>query len=131
MATTFHIVVTARAAKDLGTVLKLVDEEIAKLQAEAPAEREVARFRNRTEASFYDGLESVGSFEGKADSLNRYFFYTGIPDYFGADLARYMAVKPADVRAVATRFLGPGRAVLSVVPQGATPLGVAPAETGR
>ena len=131
MASTFVIVVTARAGKDLGSVLKLVDEEIAKLQAEAPAEREVARFRNRTEASFYDGLESVGSFDGKADSLNRYFFYTGIPDYFGADLARYMAVKPADVRAAATRFLGPGRAVLSVVPQGAKQLGVAAAEAGQ
>lgn len=125
LASTFWVVVTARSGKDLPSILKIVDEEIAKLQNEPPNEREVARFQNRFEAAVLDGLETVGDMGGKADRLNRYFFYTGIPDYFDEDLARYKAVKPPDVQAAASRFLGAGRAVLSVVPEGQRQLAVA------
>ena len=55
---------------------------VARLQAEPPGEREVVRFQNRTEAAFYDSLERVGGFGGKADQLNDYFVHTGNPDYF-------------------------------------------------
>jgi zinc protease len=118
LASTFWLAVTARSGKDLATILKLVDDELDKLRAEAPSARELARFQNRNEAALLDGLETVGDLGGKADRLNRYFFYTGIPDFFGQDLARYRAVKPSDVRAAAARYLTPGRAVLSVVPEG-------------
>lgn len=121
LASTFWVVVTARSGNDLSKIRSLVDEEIARLKSEPPSDREVARFQNRNEAAFYDGLETVTS---KASQLNDYFFYTGIPDYFGADLARYKAVKPTDVRAAATRFLTARRAVLSVVPVGQTALGI-------
>jgi zinc protease len=64
-------------------------------------------------------LERIGGFGGKADQLNAYYLRTGNPDYFNEDLARYHAIDPADVQAVAQTHLKDGaRVVLSVVPQG-------------
>ena len=56
---------------------------------------------------------------GKADQLNSYLFYTGNPDYFNEDLARYRAIDATDVGTVASTYLRDnGRVVLSVVPVG-------------
>ena len=87
LASTFAVVVTARSGHTLEEIRRLVDEEIAKLQAAPPSERELQRFQNRTEAGFFDRLERVGGFGGKADQLNLYYFRTGDPDYFEEDLA--------------------------------------------
>jgi zinc protease len=123
LASTFQIVVTARAGRSLEELRKLVDEELAKLQGAPPAERELVRFQNRVETSFYDRLEAVGGFGGKADQLNLYYFRTGNPDYFEEDLARYRSLAPSDVQA-ASLLLGPGRVLVSVVPEGKQELAV-------
>ena len=125
LASTFQVIVTARAGHALPEILRLVDEEIARLAQEPPAERELTRFLNRTEAGFYDRLERVGGFGGKADQLNAYYFATGNPDSYEEDLARYRALSPSDVRAAAARWLGPGRVLVSVVPEGKRDLAVA------
>ena len=125
VASIFLVIVTARSGHTLEEVVGLVDEEISRLQAEPPSEREVVRFQNRTEAAFYDSLERVGGFGGKADQLNDYYVNTGNPDYFEEDLARYLSLGPSDVQAVATRYLGPGRVVFSIVPEGKKELAVA------
>ena len=125
LASTFAVVVTARSGHKLEEIRGLVDEEIAKLQAAPPSERELQRFQNRTEASFFDRLERVGGFGGKADQLNLYYFRTGDPDYFEEDLARYRALGPSDVQAAAFKFLGAGRVLISVVPEGKKELAVA------
>jgi zinc protease len=125
LASTFMIVVTAKAGHHLGEIRRLVDEEVARLAAEPPAERELVRFQNRTEAAFFDRLERVGGFGGKADQLNAYYVHTGNPDYFEEDLARYRALSPGSVRAAAARWLGRGRVAVSVVPEGKTDLAAA------
>jgi zinc protease len=124
LASTFQVVVTARAGHTLEEIRRLVDEELDKLRAEPPSERELQRFKNQAEAAFYDRLERVGGFGGKADQMNSYYLHTGNPDYFEEDLARYRALSATDVRAAAVRFLGPGRVVLSIVPEGKTELAV-------
>jgi zinc protease len=124
LASVFYVVVTARSGHTLEEIRGLVDEEIARLRAQAPTEREVERFQNRTEAAFFDSLERVGGFGGKADQLNAYYTRTGDPDYFEEDLARYRALAPSDVHAAALSFLGGGRVVLSVVPEGRKDLAV-------
>ena len=124
LASTFQVIVTARAGRALPEILRLVDEEVARLAQGPPAERELTRFLNRTEAGFYDRLERVGGFGGKADQLNAYYFATGNPDFFEEDLARYRALSPGDVQAAASRWLGPGRVVISVVPEGKKDLAV-------
>jgi zinc protease len=121
----FFIIVTAREGHTLEEIRTLVDAEIDRLRNEPPTDRELQRFQNRTEASFFDRLEHVGGFGGKANLLNSYYFHTGNPDYLEEDLARYRSLAPKDVQAVAERYLGSGRVVLSVVPEGKTSLAVA------
>jgi zinc protease len=118
------VVVTARTGHGLEEIRTLVDAELARLREESPSPREVARFVNQTEADVYDRLETIGGFGGKADRLNGYLFHAGDPDYFEEHLARYRALSPSDVRAVAQRFLGQGRVVLSVIPEGRRELAV-------
>jgi len=129
LASTFNVIVTARPGHGLEEIRRLVDQEIAKLQAEPPSERELERFQNKTEAAFYDRLERVGGFGGKASQLNNYYFRTGNPDYFAEDLARYQSLAPNDVQAAALSYLGPGRVLISVVPEGQQELAVP--EMGR
>jgi zinc protease len=124
LGSTFNVIVTARAGRNLEEIRRLVDEEIDRLRREPPAERELQRFQNQSEADLLRRIERVGGFGGKADQLNNYFFYTGNPDYFEEELASYRALSPSDVRAVAQRFLGPGRVLVSVVPRGQRQLGV-------
>jgi zinc protease len=114
----FEIEVTPRPGHTVEEVQKVIDEEIAKLQREAPSDHEVQRAVNQIEASFYNRMERVGGFGGKADQLNAYYTNTGDPDWFNEDLARYRALSPSDIRAAADRFLPADRRVeLSVVPE--------------
>jgi len=128
LASSFNILVTARAGHGLEEMRKLVEEEIERLKSEPPSARELERFQNGLEAGYLRRLETVG---GKADQLNSYFFSTGNPDFFGEDLARYRALSPVDVQAAARQFLGAGRVALSAVPGGRTDLALAKSEGVR
>jgi len=87
------------------------------LRASPPADREVQRALNQTEASFYARMETVGGFGGKADQLNGYYFQAGDPDYFNEDLARYLSLQANDIQAAVRRWLpSDKRLELSVVP---------------
>jgi len=120
----FEIVVTARPSPDppkvvLDRLKKIIDEELDKLRETPPSDREVQRMLNSTEASFYNRMERVGSFGGKADQLNGYLVQAGNPDYFNEDLARYRALQANDVQAAIRRWLAADRRLeLSVVPEG-------------
>ena len=83
---------TPRPGHTVDELQKVIDEELAKLQREAPTARELERALNQIEASFYDRMERVGGFGGKADQLNAYYTDTGDPDWFNEDLARYRAL---------------------------------------
>ena len=114
----FLIDVTPRPGHTIDEVQKVIDEEIRKLQNEAPSDHEVQRAINQIEASFYNRMERVGGFGGKADQLNAYYTNTGDPDWFNEDLARYRALSPSDIRAAADSFLPLTRRVeLTVVPE--------------
>jgi len=118
----FRIDVPARPSTDppaqtLAKLKALVDEELGKLRASPPADREVQRALNQTEASFYARMETVGGFGGKADQLNGYYFQAGEPDYFNEDLARYLSLQANDIQAAVRRWLpSDKRLELSVVP---------------
>jgi zinc protease len=100
-------------------VQKAIDEELAKLRQEPPTAREMQRAVNQFEASFYRRMQRVGSFGGKADQLNSYFYAGGGPDYFAEDLARYTSLSASDVQAAVTQWLPAERRVeLTVNPEG-------------
>ena len=118
LASTFVIEATPRPGHTVEELQKVIDEEIAKLQQEPPSMREVQRALNQYEASFYDRMERVGGFGGKADQLNAYYTNTGDPDWFNEDLARYRSLSPSDVSAAAAEFLPAARRVeLTVMPE--------------
>jgi len=115
----FLVTATAREGHGLAELEKVIDEEIAKIQNEPPSTRELERAVNQIEFFFYRALERVGGFGGKADRLNLYEFYTGRPDYFAEDLARYTSLDARDVQSAARAYLkGDARLVMSIVPEG-------------
>ena len=105
LASVFQITVTPRPGHTIDELRKVVDEEVAKLQTAEPTAHELERSVNQIESSFYNRMERTGGFGGKGDQLNAYFTYTGDPDWFNEDLARYRAQSPSDVRAAAAQFL--------------------------
>jgi zinc protease len=114
----FVIEAIPRPGHTVEELMKIIDEEIKALQTSPPTERELERSVNGIEASFYNGMERVGGFGGKADKLNSYYTITGDPDWFNEDLARYRALSTSDVQAAASAFLPQDRRVeLTVVPE--------------
>jgi zinc protease len=118
LASSFQIRVTPRPGHTVDELKKIVDEEIQKLQHDGPTPHELERSINQIEASFYNRMERVGGFGGKADQLNAYFTETGDADWFNEDLGRYRVISTSDVRAAAAQFLPLDRRVeLTVEPQ--------------
>ncbi|HSJ15427.1 MAG TPA: pitrilysin family protein [Longimicrobiales bacterium] len=118
----FEISATARAGRDLDELDRVIMEEVARLQREPPDARELARAVNQYEVGFLEQLERV---DAKADALNEYLFYTGRPDYFNEDLARFRALTPSDISNAARRWLdAQARVTLSIVPEGRPELAV-------
>ena len=119
LGSSFMIVATARSGHTAAELQKVIDEELDRLRREGPTAREVQRAINQVEASFYERMERIGSFGGKADQLNAYAFAGGGPDYFAEDLARYTSLSPADVQSAALQWLPADRRVeLVVEPEG-------------
>jgi zinc protease len=117
LSSSFQIVATPRPGHTVAELQTVIDEEIQKLQREAPTVHELERSVNQIESSFYNRMERVGGFGGKADQLNAYYTYTGDPDWFNEDLARYRALSVGDISAAAAQFLPPDKRVeLTVEP---------------
>ena len=116
----FLVEATPQPGHTVEEIQKVIDEEIARLKAEPPTDREVQRAINQIEASFYRRMERVGGFGGKADQLNAYYAAGASPDYFAEDLARYTSLAPSDVQAAVVGWLPSDRRVeLVVEPEGA------------
>lgn len=122
MSSYFVVEATPRPGHTIEELQTVIDQEIARVQTEAPSDHEVQRALNQLEASFYDRMERVGGYSGKAEQFNAYFTSTGNPDWFNEDIARYRALSPSDIRAAANAFLPSGRRVeLTVVPEPKSP----------
>ena len=118
LSSSFQIIATPRPGHTVSELQKVIDEEVQKLQHEPPSAHELERSVNQVEASFYNRMEKVGGFGGKGDQLNAYYTYTGDPDWFNEDLARYRALSVGDITAAAAQFLPLDRRVeLTVEPE--------------
>jgi zinc protease len=120
LASEFAIIATARPGVTLSQLEKVIQEELDKLKLEGPSTRELQRITNQYESNFIRQLESSSN---KADLLNRYYYYTGNPDYFNEDFQRYKALDGNDIREAIRQYLkDDARVVLSIVPEGKTEL---------
>jgi zinc protease len=117
----FVVEVLAFPGTRLADVVRVVDEEVARLLREGPAAAELARGRVEVEAAAVDHLDSLA---GKAERISAYATLLGDPDALPRDLERYRQATAADVAAAGRRTLTRGRLVLSVVPRGRLDLAV-------
>jgi zinc protease len=101
----FMVVSTARPGSSLAQIESIVTDEIARLAKGGPTADELKRAKAKQEFAFVSGLESLGGFGGKADTLNRYNTYLGDPGMFGTDLERYRRVTPADVKNAVAKWV--------------------------
>jgi zinc protease len=115
LSSSFQITATPRPGHTVAELQKVIDEEIQRLQREAPTSHELERSVNQIEASFYNRMERVGGFGGTADQLNAYVTFTGDPDWFNEDLSRYRALSPLDLSAAALEYLPLGKRVELIV----------------
>jgi zinc protease len=111
----FNIVATARPGQVLDTLKTAIDRELRRLAMDGPSARELEQAKNALEASFLNRLESVNN---KAEQLNAYYYFTGTPDGFQAEIDRLRAVTADDVKRVINAYLLGPRVMLSVVPAG-------------
>jgi zinc protease len=127
---TFQVLATAAPGQSLDTLRTAIDEELLRLAETGPADAELDRGRAQAEASFIYRLQSLGGFGGKADQLNAYNVYRGVPDSFALDLSRYVGATADDLQAAIARWVRPADALaLSVVPEGRRDLALAGSET--
>lgn len=111
----FVISATARAGVSAAELEKVIDEELEKLKNEVPSAAELQRVVNLSRTETLAGLQDL---ESIADALNRFYFYTGNPDYLGEWLGALSHVDPADISAMAKTYLRKdGRVVITVVPR--------------
>ena len=106
--------VKASGGVQLRQIEAAVDEELARLRAEAPGPEEMERAQALVQREWLDRLDTVA---GRADELCRYAVLFGDPQLAFTAVNRILDVTAEEVRAVATARLRPdNRAVLAYEP---------------
>jgi zinc protease len=95
---------------------KHLDDVIARLVSDGPTEDELHRAVTSTLSSQIDGLQEVGSFQGKGATLAEGQLYSGDPAKYKKDLDAMAALTPADVRAALQKWLTRPVVAIAVVP---------------
>jgi len=96
---------TAREGVELATLEQRMDEVVAKLIAEGPTEDEVRRAVTSNLARTIRGLEQVGGFSGKAQTLAEGEVLAGDPEFYAREFETLAALTPADVKAALGRWM--------------------------
>ena len=123
---TFQIIASAAPGRSLDELEAAILEEIEGFVTDGPSVEDVERGRAQAEAAFVHRLQTLGGFGGKADQLNAYNTYLGVPDGFDTDLERYLSASADRLRDEASHWLQPGNVTcLSVVPHGKRDLALA------
>ena len=102
----FTVSADVRPGVDPAVVAKRLDELIADFLKNGPTADEVQRAATTTVAGTIGGLEKVGGFGGKAVTLAEGAVYSNDPGEYKKDLAVLAAATPANVLAVARKWLG-------------------------
>ncbi len=94
----FYVWTTAMPGVDLSRIELEVSNEITQLAQQGPTVPELNRAKQRWEYEFVSRIEKIGGWGGKADRLNQYNTFFGIPDKLGKDIARYRNATAESVR---------------------------------
>ncbi len=129
LSSTFWITVDIKEGVHPKLVEEAVEAELARLIKEGPTDAEVARARTVLEARIIRGVERIGGFGGKADTLAECAVYTRDPGCFRKSLRAIASAKSKDLKASAKRWLAPGGHTFLVTPGERQPLVEPPAVT--
>jgi predicted Zn-dependent peptidase len=95
-------------------IVEQAQEEIGEIQQERVDAEELERTRTYLRSARIRQLQST---HARAALLGRYELLDGNPEYLNTELADFLAVGPAEIQAVAQRWLAPAaRVVLEIVP---------------
>ena len=111
----FVLSIDPRPGHTLTELEATTDSVIERLKHEGPTPDEVARATAGIEFGFVSNLESN---LGKALLLASQQAYFNDPGHYREDYAKLRSVSAADIKRVANTYLGPGRVILSIVPEG-------------
>ena len=112
-----YMMLNPRPGHTLEELLTAADSVIERFKREGPTADEMARALAGLEFQFVSGLQSN---LGKAETLLQGSVMFNDPAWYAKRYAKMKAVTAADVKRVANTYLGAGRVVLSVVPEGKT-----------
>jgi zinc protease len=98
----FRLIGAANAGVDIDVVEKLMQEEIAKVQANGVTEDELKKVKVQWKKSFVSSRQTNMQ---KAETLQHYaFFHDNLSD-INTDIDRYMKVTTDDIKRVANKYL--------------------------
>ncbi|KAA2284739.1 M16 family metallopeptidase [Arenimonas fontis] len=112
----FYIQVDVKQGVEPARVEQALDEELAKLLQDGPTRAELEQARTAIEAGVIRGIERIGGFGGKADTLAECAVYTGDPGCFREQLRNLARASVRDVREAGRRWLSRGDHTLVVLP---------------
>ena len=116
MASIFGVTVDVKDGVDVAQVEKEMDKIIANFLRKGPSKDEVKLVSTKSRASIIRGLEEVGGFGGKADTLASGEYIAGDPNYFKTELAELESATPKAVKAAANEWLKEGWHQITVIP---------------
>ncbi len=115
--------VTAAEGHSLDEVEAAVEAELENIHRNPPTDEEIARSKNRIEATHFRQLARIGGFGGRADQLNHFNIIESDPNLINTSLDRCLAVQREDILRVAGTYVGDNQVRLRVLPE--TPLSAA------
>ena len=101
----FSIDVTVKPGVDPKLVGRQMDAVLAEFIRTGPTAEELKRAKTADVASTIKGLESVGGYGGKADTLAEGAVFAGDPGFYKKELEEEAALTPAQVQAAARKWL--------------------------
>jgi len=115
--------VTAAEGRSLDEVEAAVEAELENIHRCPPTDEEIARSKNRIEATHFRQLARIGGFGGRADQLNHFNIIESDPGLINTSLDRCLAVQREDILRVAETYVSGNQVRLRVLPE--TPLSAA------
>ena len=121
--------VTAAEGHGLEEIEAAVEAELENIHRNPPTDEEIARSKNRIEATHFRQLARIGGFGGRADQLNHFNVLESDANLINTSLDRCLAVEREDILRVAKSYVGENRVSLQVLPE--TPLSPATTTVDR
>lgn len=112
----FMVMANVKQGVDPVKVEAIIDEEMRRLIADGPTDAELAQAKTMFRGGFIRGIERIGGFGGKADTLAECTVYEGDPGCFRKSLATIAETTPAQLKAAGGKWLSQGEHTLVVQP---------------